>query len=272
MLWRPDPLSGFMPLQQSDLYARLLTALGRRVTVTDTDVARLVRIDRGGIGWSGGGPVWRTEEREARAAFLREHGPTILTGPLADADLLRGAGYLRIARPRSRAVLSLQGARPRGTWRRAARDGARLGAELRLRPFDAARDADLLDAERAQRRARGYRGHPAAFLRALAQIAPGDVLTASAWAGRERIAGMVVICHGPSATWQLGWSGAEGRRHAAHHRLILMLRERLAERGIRHLDLGRIDAGAPGIARFKTGSGAVPQTDAGTWVRLPFRR
>ena len=122
-----------------------------------------------------------------------------------------------------------------------------------------------------QRRRGGYYAPSAATICAIAKAMArkDDVLTvtASTAPGRERIAGTLVFIHGRSATYELGWSGADGRRLRAHHLLLWRSIEELKRRGVRWLDLGGLDAvAAPGVARFKLGLGGGLYTLAGTYI------
>ena len=144
-------------------------------------------------------------------------------------------------------------------------NGGQCLLRLAARRFDPVRHDALLDREAAQRRAKGYRGLPRAFLHALGPDL--DVFTAETDDGI--VAAMVFVRHPPGATYIMGWSGAEGRRLHAHHALLTFARAELPGT-ITHLDLGQIDTvNAPGLARFKLAAGAVPHRLGGTWLRIP---
>ena len=81
------------------------------------------------------------------------------------------------------------------------------------------------------------------------------------------VAALLFLCHGAVATYHIGWSGPEGRARAAHHLLLWRAMIDLAARGITRLDLGMVDTvTAPGLARFKLGSGARCRALGGTWL------
>lgn len=75
---------------------------------------------------------------------------------------------------------------------------------------------------------------------------------------RRDIAAILIICHGQSATYQIGWNSQEGRKYNAHHFLLWRAKFMLHSRGIKDLDLGGInnDEAAQGIKKFKEGTGA----------------
>ena len=56
----------------------------------------------------------------------------------------------------------------------------------------------------------------------------------------------------------------------SHHRILMQAAQDFAAMGLTTLDLGQIDtARAPGLARFKWGSGARIIATGGTWLRIP---
>jgi lipid II:glycine glycyltransferase (peptidoglycan interpeptide bridge formation enzyme) len=69
---------------------------------------------------------------------------------------------------------------------------------------------------------------------------------------------MLFLLHSPWASYHIGWSGAEGRRTNAHALLLWQAMLRLREEGFTTLDLGDVNTeDAPGLARFKIGTGAL---------------
>lgn len=71
------------------------------------------------------------------------------------------------------------------------------------------------------------------------------------------IAYCMFICHGTSATYQVGWSSQDGREYCAHHFLLWQARFMLQSKNIDYLDLGGVnDKTAKGIKKFKEGTGA----------------
>ena len=76
--------------------------------------------------------------------------------------------------------------------------------------------------------------------------------------GRDEAAIMIVI-HGRSATYQIGWSSFVGRNSCAHHLLLWQALSVLKKRGVKELDLGGFNNGsAAGIQKFKQGLGGEP--------------
>ncbi|MFK7963247.1 MAG: GNAT family N-acetyltransferase [Burkholderiaceae bacterium] len=131
----------------------------------------------------------------------------------------------------------------------------------------------LLEREGLQRQARAYRALPAAFVPAwqvaIASLSPDKsaMLTVRCDMGRDAVAAMMFLLHGRSATYHLGWSNDEGRRHNAHNLLLWRALPLLREQGIVQLDLGGVNTqrGAS-LARFKLGTGGQVAINSGTYL------
>ena len=115
----------------------------------------------------------------------------------------------------------------------------------------------LYDNHARNMEAHGYRGPSPALLRALRDHAPRDQKPRLLIAQHEGqpVAAILLILHGASATYLVGWSGDAGRRLRAHNLLLWRAAEHLKSAGIHWLDLGGINADAPGVASFKRGMG-----------------
>ena len=128
----------------------------------------------------------------------------------------------------------------------------------------------LLDHEETQREQRGFAGLPRPFYDIYIQSRqqPAQtLLTLRADLGRDRVAGMMFLLHGESATYQVGWSSEQGRQLNAHNLLLWRAIDELQQRGIRCLDLGGVNtARSAGIARFKIGTGGEVLILAGTYL------
>jgi hypothetical protein len=114
--------------------------------------------------------------------------------------------------------------------------------------------AALMAAEAGQRDRRGYRALPGAFTQAL----PQSALRLWEWrmAGRMQAA-MCFVRHGWGATYHLGWASADARARAVHGVMLWQAVLALRAEGVTRLDLGLVDhEAAPGLARFKLGTGA----------------
>jgi hypothetical protein len=128
----------------------------------------------------------------------------------------------------------------------------------------------LLDHEETQREQRGFAGLPRPFYEIYVQSRKQPtqtLLTLRADLGRDRVAGMLFLLHGESATYQVGWSNEQGRQLNAHNLLLWRSIHELQQRGVRCLDLGGVNtARSAGIARFKMGTGGAVSILAGTYL------
>jgi lipid II:glycine glycyltransferase (peptidoglycan interpeptide bridge formation enzyme) len=273
------------PMQQHPRYGRALALCGaevRRLAIAKDDGevfgrAQVVTRRLGPLALSmiGRGPVWHGpgaagRQRAALRQIARGVGPLVAIPAAQAAPMPRGPGLIALMTPAHHAVLDL-GPGPAtlraglgGKWRnrlvRAEADGVAITR---------ARDVGwLLAAEAGQARARGYRSLPARFTEAWVAAGDGGATDGGAadgdgyrlyeaHAGGARIAAMLFLTHRPWASYHIGWSGEEGRRRNAHGLILWRAITDLAAEGLAALDLGTVDTeAAPGLARFKIGTGA----------------
>lgn len=185
-------------------------------------------------------------------------------------------GAMRIVTPVHWAALALtQGPEAlfRGLhqkWRNRLRHARRSGLVLRDRPLDSAAGRWLLRADAAQQRRRGYRTWPAALTLGYGSANPGQARLMSAERAGEIVAAVLILCHGRAATFHLGHSTALGKSLSAHNLLIWNAISDLSAQGYQRFDLGPVNTeDAPGLARFKLGTGATARPLGGTWLCWP---
>lgn len=232
--------------------------------------------------WHGlGGPSWLpgTDPAEALAALLalrRRYGwrrgrLLLLTPATANAPGLAAAGLHRAMTGYSTARLDLRpGPDPlraglEADWRRLLRKGPASDLALHFddpRAVPLALD-DAISRELDARRSRGYAGLPAPFVGGTARRSEGVLATATV--DGAPVGQMLVLRHGGTATYLVGWTSPEGRQRYAHHHLLWGILTRLCHAGCDWLDLGGLNVPA-GIVRFKLATGAVPVTFAGTYA------
>ena len=123
---------------------------------------------------------------------------------------------------------------------------------------------DVIAGYHADRTLRGYPGPSVKMVRALARqfFATNNLLVGSVRVHNDTIAMVMVLIHGTSATYQVGWTTNAGREYHAHHLLLWDSSVILKQRGVRDFDLGGISDDKDGLAIFKTGLG-------GTITRTP---
>ncbi len=77
---------------------------------------------------------------------------------------------------------------------------------------------------------------------------------------------MLFLRHGTTVSYHIGWTGREGRAASAHNLILDHAAKQFASEGATLMNLGLLDTEtAPGLARFKLGSGARPVQTGGTW-------
>lgn len=234
------------------------------------------------------GPLWLADAVSAgdRAHVLRlikdrfrlgRRELLIWTPELADSSescsLMRACGMRRMVTGYATALLDLTQsveslrAGLRGKWRNRLVVARR--SDLDVKVTSGGRNLEwLIEQADHHRRRNGYVGTPSALVRALAGNTrrKGDILVLTAAVAREKVAGALVIRHGRTATYLLGWSADGGRQRHAQNQLLWRAVTELREGGSEWFDLGGINAAAPGIARFKLGMGARPHVLAGTFI------
>jgi hypothetical protein len=282
--------AGATALQQGWAYGEAVARRGRRVRRAvwraggrAVALAQLVErriLKLATVGAVLRGPVWLDPAPDTRRAVLRDlvaawprwrYRFLLLQPEATEAAELAGLGLRRVMTGYSTSWLDLRPdedalrRRLDGKWRNQLRRGE--GANLAI--DQGGRHVDwLLARDGAQARARGYLGLGGALIRdIIAAGGRGDMLALAATRGAEPVAGVLFLRHGASATYQVGWTGDEGRAQHAHNVLLWRGVVELRRRGVAWLDLGGIetDHGA-GIARFKLGLGGGVTTLAGTFL------
>jgi len=231
------------------------------------------------------GPVWlapvTAKEKELAYQALKKTIPLnklrlVLFTPAQEADADLGLSpWRRVMTGQSTVVIDIS----------KSVDDLRAGLDRRWRlPLAHAEKSDLkihrvgtnpgqyrwlLDAEIQQREKRGFIGLPLQFFDLYVQSRQQpskNILTMRADIGRDRVAGMMFLIHGESATYQVGWTSEEGREQNAHHLILWHGIKELQSRGVRVLDLGGVNTiRSAGVARFKISTGGRVVTYAGSF-------
>lgn len=248
----------FKPLQQSEVYATAMLSCGAQVRWLEGGV---LAVERGRLRL-----ISRVAgvNRRGLRQYARWPGMTVAT----PEEGVTGFGLVPLVTPMHHAVWALDGdlrAGLAGKWRNRLVTAERV--EVRPRRGGGAVLERLLDEEGAQRKARGYRALPAEFSRAL----PEAALRLWEWRSTAGFgAGMCFVVHGHSASYHLGWASLAARAAGAHGVMLMHAAEALRTEGVRWLDLGSVDTeAAPGLARFKLGTGAQLRRLGATCLVLP---
>ncbi|WP_420417053.1 GNAT family N-acetyltransferase [Pacificispira sp.] len=201
-------------------------------------------------------------KRLRRYSFL----PELPDGPAAQG-LMRQAGFHPAMAPYHTAWLDLT--QPLTTIRAGMRQNFRNQLCRAERSGLAVRKVEdprpLLARYDQHRKRRRYSGPSGTML---AAIREEDLLCLEAYSmSGDSVAGVLFVLHGRAATYQVGWTSAEGRKTHAHNLLLWNGLEALQESKLEHLDMGGIDwTRAPGVAHFKSGLPAEPFSLPGTFV------
>ncbi len=285
---------GSCAMQQHPYYADALRDIG--ATVRSLDLrdhgqriaqAQIVerRIGLLRLAWLPRGPVWApgVSAGQKREVFdgLMSHLPRgcVLLGMAeshADQPLFACAGFRPLLRPQCVAELYLAKTREARLsaqsvkWRNRLRHAQKSPLQTSHRAFNPARDTWLLDYDRITQRQKHYRALPAVFTLAWARRHPHATRLFIAHLEGRIVAAMLILRHPPTASYHIGWIDPDGRKHSAHNLLLWRAANWLADQGCLRLDLGSVDLrNAPGLARFKLGSGAELRPLGATMLRLP---
>lgn len=226
-------------------------------------------IERTGVRMVFRGPVWTEvvgadERRLAIRRLARRFGPTFVTPD----EPVAGFGLVPLVTPLHHAVWDLAGDLRAGLdrrWRNHLSGAERRG--LVVAKGGAAALESLIAADLVQRKVRRYRTLPAGFSRAV----PQKALRLWEWRQDGELgAAMCFVRHGLTASYHLAWAGPAARQGAVHQLMLWQAALALRAEGVRWLDLGSVDTeAAPGLARFKLGTGAALRRLGATCMVLP---
>ncbi|MFW8636162.1 GNAT family N-acetyltransferase [Cribrihabitans pelagius] len=267
-------------LQQTPEFTRALCACGQRPLVLARLQDTVVLRRRLPCGLSAAMVARaRLEKPSQLLEMLREEGlrrtPVILS-PEAPAPELARLGAVPLMSPAHAALLALdpdperRRAALHQKWRNRLKRGESHGLRLTRQNLPLDPGHWLFAADSAQQAARRYRSWPIALTLAYARENKGQAKLFQAHAGGEAVAAVLILTHGSSATYHLAQATDRGKALCAPNLLLWEAMSWLAARGCRQLDLGVINTeDAPGLARFKLGTGARAHRLGGTWAFWP---
>lgn len=118
-------------------------------------------------------------------------------------------------------------------------------------------------------RKRGFKSYTVRLLAIFAQLNPKHAMIFEAYDRETLVAACLVLRHGTTATYQTAWSTPTGQALQAPRAVLWAATVRMMALGHARLDLGVVETDhAPGLARFKLGTGAILRPLGGTWLRL----
>ncbi|MCR9157890.1 MAG: GNAT family N-acetyltransferase [Rhodobacteraceae bacterium] len=267
------------PFPQSDAYANTLRTLGTGVQVEAVgEKGRcLIQTRRfpiiGPVNLISRGPVGLPLSGSADyLSALDILGPLIINTGSPDIPVV---GKVMLAKPKSVALLPLSDPccmrrNLHQNWRNALKKTERVGLRVTNTAYRPEQHDWLIAANAAQQKTKRYHNWPTRFLNAFASENPGRARVITALDHKTPIAGMLILCHRPWATYHLGVTTDAGRRSNAHNLTLWKTMLWLAQRGYDTLDLGLL-TGPDSLDRFKLRTGATSHSLGGTWLRLPRR-
>ena len=266
-----------IPIQQSDEYRKALK-LTKTQTSSLVDGTLALRRKLAGV------PVAMLPRAqismETLPGLLRspQKGPALhkhllVLNPDTPSPWLGKLGAVPVMTPQVIAELSLQGdlrAKLHQKWRNRLKFAEQQELRITRQNMTLKSDQWLLEQNRNQQKERGYTTWPDALTLAYADANPGAAKLFTAFSGKTPVAAMLFLRHGHNATYHLSHSSALGRACSAHNLLMWQGMRWLASKGVSHLDLGVVATDeAPGLARFKLGTGASLRRLGGTWLWWP---
>lgn len=184
-----------------------------------------------------------------------------------DSGRRAGPGYRTLWLDLTRAEADLRAGLAQ-KWRNALNQAERAGLVVEVDRDGSTLLPWLLDRYLEDKAGKGYRGAGRPLLMRLrtAMHKDGDILVLRACKDGEPVAGILMLGHGAAATYQIGWTGEEGRRTRAHNLLLWRAVLELKAQGRHCLDLGGLlPDQAPGVTAFKRGLGGQEVELTGVW-------
>lgn len=263
------------PIQQRWVYGAVHTALGGQVmravvTVNNQPVALCQSVARrvGGVlnlSLATRGPLWLTRCDKPRVLnLIRRSLP--LPYPRAQLftlpEAVKTLRSIPLMTPTTNALLDLPVAinSLHGKWRNSLKRAQNSGLRSRHIACTSKMLLALLQTDQRQQADKSYRALPAEFTLNWHQIAPDDLRLITVSKVGETLATALFIRHGNTATYHIAHTTDEGRKLSAQRLALWRGFSDFAVQGVRQIDLGIIDTvNAPGLARFKLGTGATAQ-------------
>ncbi|WP_158964220.1 GNAT family N-acetyltransferase [Chachezhania sediminis] len=262
-----------LPLQQHPSFAAALALIGRAPAVEAGTL--ILRRRLLGLPVTMAARFDPDRLPDLQQAFARRAAPLVLS-PDGPCPGLARMGAVPLVSPATVAEIDLtrpeaeRRAAQHQKWRNRLVAAERAGLKVSERPMPMDAGHWLFAADRQMSRRRGYRSWPPALTLAFIAANTGKARLYTAHAGKSEIAAMLVLRHGPVATYHMGHTTPEGRALSAHTLLLWKVSRSMARAGCRRLDLGLINGeDAPGLAGFKLGSGATARPLGGTWAWWP---
>ena len=156
-----------------------------------------------------------------------------------------------------------------GKWRNILKKAEKNNLDIRHQRCSPIALRELLAHDAQQQKVRAYRALPAAFTHEWQRLAPDDLRLFTAHEAGHILAQALFLRHGNTATYHIAHISERGRATSAARLLLWRSFQDFTAEGLARIDLGRIDPeNAPGLARFKMGTGAKACTTGPTVLAL----
>ena len=127
----------------------------------------------------------------------------------------------------------------------------------------------LLDNYEQMMKDKSYKGPSVDLYKGYYEINNNNHFVFQAWLDSEAVAGILILRHGTSCTYQIGWNNPNGRKVYANNLLLWNAVLEMKKRGCLWFDVGGIDKdNTPGIANFKYGLKGQEYKMVGEWISL----
>lgn len=210
------------------------------------------------------GPLWLTACNHARVLSLIRY---TLPAPRPRIRLftlpapVKSLRLIPMATPATHAILPLPATMQslHGKWRNALRKAKRSSLRTCHIACPVTALGHLLHKDAIQQTVQSYRSLPAEFTQQWHSISPDDVRLITVSKEQAPLATALFLRHGNTATYHIAQTTEQGRKYSAGRLALWRAFQDFADSGIQQIDLGVIDTiHAPGLARFKLGTGAIP--------------
>lgn len=255
------------PLQQHPIYAAALMSLGvkqRVLSWRDGLAAGFVLVQQRRFGPIGFELASRAHVTPAVArALITERERRFDAMALTPETETHVRGALTVTTPAHVAEwdltsrLAQREASLSGAWRTALKKASRSKVSISASRPNRSTLIETLAHDRTQQRKKGFRALPPSLVLAISDTTPGALRLFRARHKGQTLAEALVIQHAPTATYHIGWTSPQGRETQAMNLLLWEASKTLSDEGTERFDLGLIATDrAPGLARFKIGTGA----------------
>lgn len=188
-------------------------------------------------------PEWKDNEQARKVIQEAGFRPKPLSFETVWLDLTRPEAEIR--------------ARLDGKWRGHLNKAERENLEL-IQDWTGSTGKAFLQQYAVDKAVKKYYGRSPRFIAAELALALRSREAVFLWACQDKVpvAGILVMMHGNSATYRIGWTTDEGRKANAHNVMLWEAVKILKLRGIKAFDLGGVEPhGAEGLTAFKAGMG-----------------